>query len=772
MAKAMSNIQLSEAWKLIEAYVSSPNETATIESNKTDICEALQLLHQRGAAQILCPWFLRKYQHDLRHRIVPTFWSHITDADGLTVHQIQDSFENAVTYLVNEVEAYKAKALLIQSTQRHASQDTSSVVSPGLVHDKLRAVLFSSVPPHFNQVLLRFYTSAFRAFHKVSGEEDSEETLECVGCEEVEYCKCTTFIEKFRQINIKLCTLNLMDGVSQDAASTVAYKFIEQHLQSTCKGNFENRYLHTLEEWLNRTVLEWFQLLYKTKADYEASPTMSSLKDHLSHFLYDTYVNVRMDQLFNIIIEFPESQAALEDLKECLEKTNLKPKVIHSLKSAMQRRLLHPGVNTVDILTAYISAIKALRVLDSTGYILQLVCEPVCRYLRTREDTVRCIVSNLTDENCIELAGELVKFTPITTEDNCESEEDDENWENWQPDPVGNEQVQVSKGVRTSDIVSMLVNIYGSKELFASEYESLLAQRLLFTCSLDTEREVRYLECLKLRFGESLLHSCEVMLRDVADSKRLNAHLSSGELPAYHAGEFEVSAVVISAQFWPTLTEEKLVLPPEVQNALDNYTKAFETIKGNRTLQWKPHLGQVELEVEIGNKVLTFSVSPIHATIIYHFQEKSRWTLDELSSVTHVTNTVLRRKLALWQSQGLIREEEVGLFVLVEDGQPAAPNVEVEEEDDEEAQSVTASTQDQKESDLQMYWSYIIGMLTNLEALTLERIHTMLKMFAMQTPSTAQLTVQELRQFLDSQVSKQKLLYSGGQYKLPKSDTV
>ena len=40
------------------------------------------------------------------------------------------------------------------------------------------------------------------------------------------------------------------------------------------------------------------------------------------------------------------------------------------------------GVNTTDILTAYISAIRALRVLDTAGVILELVCEPVRRYLR------------------------------------------------------------------------------------------------------------------------------------------------------------------------------------------------------------------------------------------------------------------------------------------------------------------------------------------------------------------------------------------------------
>lgn len=39
-------------------------------------------------------------------------------------------------------------------------------------------------------------------------------------------------------------------------------------------------------------------------------------------------------------------------------------------------------MNTSDILTAYIAAIRALRILDPVGVILELVCDPVRRYLR------------------------------------------------------------------------------------------------------------------------------------------------------------------------------------------------------------------------------------------------------------------------------------------------------------------------------------------------------------------------------------------------------
>jgi len=53
----------------------------------------------------------------------------------------------------------------------------------------------------------------------------------------------------------------------------------------------------------------------------------------------------------------------------------------------------------------------------------------------------------------------------------------------------------------------------------------MLAARLLSKGGYDCEREIRTLEMLKIRFGEAELHQCEVMLRDMADSKRMDASI-------------------------------------------------------------------------------------------------------------------------------------------------------------------------------------------------------------------------------------------------------
>lgn len=50
-------------------------------------------------------------------------------------------------------------------------------------------------------------------------------------------------------------------------------------------------------------------------------------------------------------------------------------------------------------------------------------------------------------------------------------------------------------------------------------YKLILADKLLSNVNYDTDKEVRNLELLKLRFGEGNMHSCEIMLKDVSDSK-------------------------------------------------------------------------------------------------------------------------------------------------------------------------------------------------------------------------------------------------------------
>ena len=108
---------------------------------------------------------------------------------------------------------------------------------------------------------------------------------------------------------------------------------------------------------------------------------------------------------FTIILEYPDSKPAVDELREALAYSATPVYIMRlaaSLKENLQRRLLHPGANTMQILDAYISAIKVLRAIDTTSennkdgqqlLLLETVTYPIQKYLRARNDTVRCIIT-------------------------------------------------------------------------------------------------------------------------------------------------------------------------------------------------------------------------------------------------------------------------------------------------------------------------------------------------------------------------------------------
>lgn len=215
--------------------------------------------------------------------------------------------------------------------------------------------------------------------------------------------------------------------------------------------------------------------------------------------MYTHYTHTRIKRLFDIVVDYPDSRPALDDLKLCLAKTQLRSHVVKSLKASIEQRLLHPGVNTSDIISAYVSAIKALLCLDPSGVMMENICHPLKKYLRSREDTVKCIVSNLTDDpessndlmeefckdlysyegNDVDAIDSATAQAPIGgvgggvsgSGGGLSSRPNHKSWQLWQPDPVdsltmsngdlagGNSGAGGSK----SNIISMLVNIYGMK---------------------------------------------------------------------------------------------------------------------------------------------------------------------------------------------------------------------------------------------------------------------------------------------------------------------
>lgn len=98
----------------------------------------------------------------------------------------------------------------------------------------------------------------------------------------------------------------------------------------------------------------------------------------------------------------------------------------------------------------------------------------------------------------------------------------------------------------------------------------------------------------------------------------------------------------------------------------------------------------------------------------YCFPSLGTWTLEELSSVLGVPQETVRRKLALWQQQGVLREEAGGRYTVQETSscRERSDRSVMLIDSDEEGDSNTATQSEQREEKLQVIYTHTTLVIT------------------------------------------------------------
>lgn len=372
---------------------------------------------------------------------------------------------------------------------------------------------------------------------------------------------------------------------------------------------------------------------------------------------------LRVDELFDMVVDWPNTTPGVDDLRPLLSTPQSRQYVIERFSRSLQTRLLHPGASTVEILQIYVNIIRAFKRLDARGVLLGRVSARLRQYLKERDDTVKVVVAGLLSdisaapeehtsdqdnpEVLSELAWELQHRDPAA---NKFSSGLDWNNMDWVPDAIdAAPDTATGRGAKQSDVIGSVISLFESKDFFVKELQSALAERLLRNKD-DYDQETSVLEHLKIRFGDAALQACEVMLRDVLDSRRLDAvirrdqglNVLNTKQGKEDEGEPEVHAKILSRLFWPALpgltgttmgggmtfghddTEEGESFAPPIAIAHQRhlYEKGFEALKQTRKLSWNDNLGQVEIEITFADgRTYTDEVLPYQAGVIYAFQE-------------------------------------------------------------------------------------------------------------------------------------------------------
>ena len=70
---------------------------------------------------------------------------------------------------------------------------------------------------------------------------------------------------------------------------------------------------------------------------------LESWRRRLEYQVFHTVAQLRLKHMFDMVVAYPESRPAVEDVRVCLARTNLQAAFVASFRRAIRQRLLHAG---------------------------------------------------------------------------------------------------------------------------------------------------------------------------------------------------------------------------------------------------------------------------------------------------------------------------------------------------------------------------------------------------------------------------------------------
>ncbi|PTB39658.1 uncharacterized protein TrAFT101_007564 [Trichoderma asperellum] len=504
---------------------------------------------------------------------------------------------------------------------------------------------------------------------------------------------------------------------------------------------------------------------------------------------------LRMHELFDIVLHWPDSKGGLDDLAASVTTPQRRLHLTDAFSASLQARLLHPGRSTLDILQTYISMIRTFHALDHSKVLLDRVVPALKLCLWNRDDAIRIVVTGLlanpNSANPDENKGKLVELAIILNETSQQHQgrpdDEDLDWNDmtWVPDPVD---AGVNyKRPKNEDIIGTLISALGLQDVFIKEFQAIVAERLL-SKQASFQQEIKVLGLLKKRFGEAALQNCDVMIRDIVDSKRVDTVLrrnlkNDGEL---EANSLSYHSKILSRLFWPSLPKDPFTVPVPVVEVQKKYEKGFEQLKSSRKLNWLDHLGSATVKLDFDDRFIELDCKTHEAAVIYEFHNDDdssgaagpvQRTFNELWEKLMIDEDLLESALKFWVAQRVLHDVGNKTYVVLESPAESEQKDDdlMEDEDgldvemyiNEQPSPKKSKGMDTKEREQRIiYWQFIVGMLTNSSpAMPLGQIAMMMKMLI---ADGCPWSNEELQEFLGKKIAEGELELVGGKYRLPK----
>jgi anaphase-promoting complex subunit 2 len=451
--------------------------------------------------------------------------------------------------------------------------------------------------------------------------------------------------------------------------------------------------------------------------------------------------NLRISEMCDIVLKYPESTPALYDLKNSIDPSQ-RSNLITAFTNKCSQKLLHAGTNTNDLILFFISTIKSFLIIDPRAVLLDNASRPIRKYLKERDDTIRNIVHGLLnyDETPLQILSDELSKQSTKTINNSTLD--------WFPDPI-----DALPDFRKQDIIESLISIFDSKEIFITELVKEFSKKLLAISKDYNIDDIKLkLDQLKWKFEDKDLNNLDIMIKDIIDSDAIDSKIHQ-ENPRISP---DLHFSLLSYLYWPELSSDYEFNPPSVvQQQIDLYFHDYKESQKGRVLKWVDN-GVVLVELELEDRTVNLDVTPSQASVIYCFNDNiTSLSTSQISGTLNMPEDLVIKCLNYWIQLGILEKVENDRYHVLEFS--TANN---------EPLLLEKTTREQPGSDsMEKYWPFIVGMLRNIGEMESVKIQNFLtNIIAKESLYTS--TLHELEEFLQKSVKHNKLDFSSGKYSL------
>ncbi|KAI4765462.1 Cullin-domain-containing protein [Aureobasidium sp. EXF-12344] len=169
------------------------------------------------------------------------------------------------------------------------------------------------------------------------------------------------------------------------------------------------------------------------------------------------------------------------------------------------------------------------------------------------------------------------------------------------------------------DQVLDLFRFVHGKAVFEAFYKKDLARRLLMGRSASADAERSMLARLKTECGAEFTHNLEQMFKDVELAREEMSSYKSRMEERDERPKIDLNVNVLSAAAWPTYPVVPVMIPADIQQAIDEYERHYKSKHSGRKLDWKHSLAHCQMKAKFAKGTKELVVSSFQAIILLLF---------------------------------------------------------------------------------------------------------------------------------------------------------